>query len=286
MDTSTLTAANIRLVGPGGHVPPINIQFRNGDRTVQLTYPALQSGAQQLVIERTAITDRAGNALGASTQTINFSIVPATAVWVTPGGGFWDVASNWDTGVVPGKFDDVLVDVAGGATITYRSGTTEIRSLSSNNPFTITGGTLTVAQTVQVNNTFTLAGGTLKDATILVGTGGQTLTIADNSNNRLNGVTITGDLLLSQTNAVVRILNGLNVSGVVHVSGDSASLAFEGSQTWSAGTVVFEGTTGGRRIIEAVNGSTTLTLGAGLHRARRVRRDRRQPVLRQLLYVG
>ena len=264
MDTSTLTAANIRLVGPGGPVVPTNIQFRNGDRTVQLTYPALQGGAQQLVIDHAAITDRAGNALGAGTQTINFTIVPATTVWINPAGGFWDVASNWDTGVVPGKFDDVLVDNAGVATITYRSGTTEIRSLSSNNPLVITGGTLTVAQTVQVNNTFTLAGGTLRDATIIVGTGGQNLTIADNSNNRLDGVTIAGDLLLDQTNSVVRIRNGLNVSGAVRVSGDGASLAFEGTQTWSTGNVVFEGTTGGRRFIEAVNGSTTLTLGAGV----------------------
>ena len=69
------------------------------------------------------------------------------------------------------------------------------------------------------------------------------------------------------------------------VSGDGASLAFEGTQTWSAGTVVFEGTTGSRRVIEAVNASTTLTLGPGSP-SRRLRRHRRQPLLRQLLHVG
>ena len=131
----------------------------------------------------------------------------------------------------------------------------------------------------------TSLGGTVEGGA-LVFQAGQSLLISSNANNRLDGVAITGDLLLDTTSAVVRIRNGLNISGVVQVSGDSASLAFEGSQTWSAGTVVFEGTTGGRRIIEAVNSSTTLTLGAGLHRARRVRRHRRQPVLRQLLHVG
>ena len=120
-----------------------------------------------------------------------------------------------------------------------------------------------MAQTIQVNNTFTLAGGTLKDATIVTGTGGQSLAIAANASNRLNGVAITGDLLLSQTNAVVRILNGLNINGAVRVSGDGALLAFEGTQTWSAGTVVFEGTRAADACFEAVNASTTLTLGSG-----------------------
>ena len=146
---------------------------------------------------------------------------------------------------------------------------------------TNTGNTFTFNA---VTGTWNLLGGMVVGGTLAFADG-QTLAITANSSNRLNGVAITGDLLLNQNGAVVRILNGVNVNGVVHVSGDSASLAFEGNQTWSAGTVVFEGTTGGRRIIEAVNSSTTLTLGAGIHRPRQ-RRPGGKSVLRQLLRAG
>ena len=38
--------------------------------------------------------------------------------WINPQGGFWDVGSNWSTGVAPGPEDDVLISVNSGATIT------------------------------------------------------------------------------------------------------------------------------------------------------------------------
>ena len=146
---------------------------------------------------------------------------------------------------------------------------------------TNTGNTFTYNA---VTGSWNLLGGTVEGGA-LVFQAGQSLLISSNANNRLDGVAITGDLLLDTRTAVVRIRNGLNVSGVVQVSGDSASLAFEGNQTWSAGTVVFEGTTGGRRIIEAVSSSTTLTLGAGstVHGGRR---HGGKSVLRQLLRPG
>jgi hypothetical protein len=40
-------------------------------------------------------------------------------------------------------------------------------------PLTLSGGTLTVATTVQANSTFTLSGGTLANATLTIGAGGQ-----------------------------------------------------------------------------------------------------------------
>ena len=138
--------------------------------------------------------------------------------------------------------------------------------------FTRSGGTVNLTGTLtNTGNTFTfnattgtwnLLGGAVVGGTIAF-TDGQTLAVSANTNNRLNGVAITGDLLLNQANSVVRILNGLSITGTVRVSGDGASLAFEGTQTWSTGTVLFEGTTGSRRLIEAVGGSTTLTLGPG-----------------------
>ena len=62
--------------------------------------------------------------------------------------------------------------------------------------------------------------------------------------------------------AVLRIAGGLTVNGgAIRLTGDATTLAFEGTQTWSTGNVFFEGSTVGRRIIEAVNGGTTLTFG-------------------------
>ena len=62
---------------------------------------------------------------------------------------------------------------------------------------------------------------------------------------------------------MLRIAGGLTINGgAIRLTGDATTLAFEGTQTWSTGSVFFEGATGGRRIIEAVNGGTTLTLGA------------------------
>ena len=55
-------------------------------------------------------------------------------------------------GQLPGINDEVLINVPGTVTITHRTGDTNIKSLTSNNIFTLTGGTLTVSETVQVNN--------------------------------------------------------------------------------------------------------------------------------------
>src|SRR5262249_36937173 len=126
---------------------------------------------------RDQVKDRAGNAIGTGTLTSSFTIVQATAVFTNAAGtGFWDQATNWENNALPTANDDVLLDFPGAGSVVFRTGTATIRSLTSAKPFTITGGTLTVTQTVQVNNTFTMAGGTLKDATIIAGTGGQGLT--------------------------------------------------------------------------------------------------------------
>ena len=71
-----------------------------------------------------------GNTSVAFRQRVHQPGTTATIVWVNPAGGFWDDPNNWDTGVVPGPTDDVLIDVPGDVTITYRSGATTINSLT------------------------------------------------------------------------------------------------------------------------------------------------------------
>ena len=258
MDESTLSAANIQLIGPSGAVTPTDIQVRTGGRTVQFTYAPLTIGSYQVVINKAAVKDLAGNAIGVGTTSSSFTIVQATAVFTNAaGGGFWDVAGNWDGNVLPTATDDVLIDAPGNVTIIYRQGTSEIRSLTSANPFTLSGGTLTVSATVQVNNTFTLAGGTLKDATVITGTGVHSI-IATGST--LNAVTLNADLNLSGVSSFLRISGGLTLNGVVHLTGSNAQVRSIGDETFSgAGTIAFEGTTGLTRHL-TIEGASTLTL--------------------------
>ena len=83
-----------------------------------------------------------------------------------PGGGdgtAWHDPDNWNTGFVPGPTDEVVIDVAGDPTVIYSQDISFITRLDSEEALTISGGSLSVATTVQVNNTFTLSGGTLAD---------------------------------------------------------------------------------------------------------------------------
>jgi len=131
--------------------------------------------------------------------------------WVNLNSGFWDAVANWLNNSAPGSetaADDVVIDVAGDITTTHRQGTTNINSLTSAEAFTLSGGTLT-ANTIDVNNTFTISGGTLRNATIDL-TGG-TLQFVGGFGNVLDGVTVNGDL--NVTNSTATLTNGSVFTG-------------------------------------------------------------------------
>src|SRR5262249_40948959 len=86
----------------------------------------------------------------------------ATVTWNVDANGFWDVASNWGTGVVPGAGDDVVIDRGtANPIVTIRSGAQSVHSLTSNEALVISGGSLTEAAASAMNNGLTLSGGTL-----------------------------------------------------------------------------------------------------------------------------
>ncbi|HQR72047.1 MAG TPA: hypothetical protein PLE54_15690, partial [Burkholderiaceae bacterium] len=132
---------------------------------------------------------------------------PASAAaisWTPNADGFWDIATNWSSNpALPGAADDVTLNVAGLVTVTYRSLATTINSLTSQENFVVSGGSLTVA------NAFSNAG----DTTI----SGGSLT--------LNGTSNLASLTQNST---------LSGSGLVTVSGASSWIG--GTQTGSGAT--------------------------------------------------
>ena len=267
IDVSTLTHETVQVIGPGGEVEPVDVQFRNDDRQVQFTYAALALGSHEIVIDTLSITDRAGNPLGTETQTSHFSVVDATAVWINPAGGFWDVPANWDTGVVPTNVDDVLIDAPGTPAIEHRSGATEIRSLRSNEPLTLSGGSLRVSQTVQVNSQLVLSAGTLIEAKVLPGAAGSSIAVPDFGSVTLDGVALGGTLSVGYRSTLT-IRNGLSLDNGTLTAGRPNSgeggtiVIFDGSQTVAGtGTLVLNRNNIGYDVGIALNGSVTVGPG-------------------------
>ncbi len=93
--------------------------------------------------------------------------VPATTTisWTNPGSGYWDVAANWSTDVVPDSSDVVTIDTTGTATITIQAGDSiQVESLTTggNDTLSITGGSLTVtAGASLLSGPLSMTGGTL-----------------------------------------------------------------------------------------------------------------------------
>jgi hypothetical protein len=84
-----------------------------------------------------------------------------SAVTWTGGGGDnnWDTAANWSTDSVPTSGDDVTIKIA--ANVVHSDNDNDsINSLTSTEPLTISGGTLSIAASSTVG-TLSLTGGTL-----------------------------------------------------------------------------------------------------------------------------
>ena len=177
----------------------------------------------------------------------------------------WHDPANWSGDELPIADDDVVINAGHDVNITHVVGITHIRSLQGNSPLILAGDTLDVATTVQLDNTLTINGGTLANAIVLAGPGNDTsLLVTSNGNNRLDGVTVEGDLTLAANSALLRIANGLTLDGTIHMDGNGATLGFEGSQTLSgSGTIQFGTSGSGNRYLEMASDGT-LTIDAGI----------------------
>ncbi len=190
----------------------------------------------------------------------------ATVSWIG-GSGDWNTVSNWSTGALPGSDDDVLIGAGSSITVTHSSGTHAVKSIQSQQAFVLSGGLLTVSNTVQVNSTFTLAGGSLVQATVLQGTNGASFVV--NVSGTLDGVTVNGMLDVGNTvnGAQLTVTNGLGLNGTALMGNPTnqwpGNIIFTGSQTLSGnGTVVFG--LNGYNALWLDYAGTTLTIGSGI----------------------
>jgi hypothetical protein len=265
---SSVAAADFKLMSPGGNVlNPQSVQFRADDLAVQLTFPSLALGSYQFRIDAPMILGRNGVPLGSSAIISRFTVSPYSGIWINPSGGNWSDPTNWQSGVVPGFNDDILIDVTDSQgdrpTITYDSGNTEIHSLRSLNPLVLSGGSLTVDATVEVDNAFTLAGGTLRDAQIIAGPGSKPIVAESDSVITLDDVKLDVGLDLSESNDLyLNVADGLTLNATATIAGTSL-LLFDGAQTLSGtGDVVLDDSDGIANF--ALNNNAILMIAQGV----------------------
>ncbi|HLJ97780.1 MAG TPA: CARDB domain-containing protein, partial [Gemmataceae bacterium] len=185
------------------------------------------------------------------------------------GSGDWNDTTHWSTGSLPGATDDVQINVSG-ITVTHSAGAGTghtVQSLTTSTfapTFVLSGGTLTVAGSVQIGNAFTLSGGTLTSATVSTGTTLQGLS------GTLTGVTVNGPFDMTGAGASVNVTNGLTLNGTLSLGSASGSayglLNFQGGQSLSGtGSIVFGGNSS--NTVSANSGTLSIGPGFTLHGA-------------------
>lgn len=82
----------------------------------------------------------------------------ATVSWIG-GSGDWNTTANWSTGNLPGTNDDVVIGAGTSVTVTHSSGTHTVKSLTSEQVFQLTGGSIAVSNSVKITNTLLFLAG-------------------------------------------------------------------------------------------------------------------------------
>ena len=143
---------------------------------------------------------------------------------------------------------------AGLGAVTRTGGTTNLRGTLDNAAAAITLGTTL--------GPWNMDGGTISGGTVNLADGQSLNILSDNGNRLIGGVTLNGDLNLTQTSALVRVSGGLTLNGTAHLTGGDVQVLFEGPNTVNAGTFVFDGTSSSVRDLGFWgNGSVTFAPG-------------------------
>lgn len=206
----------------------------------------------------------------------------ATIQWIGSGDGInWDDSRNWSSNSLPGSSDDVVISVAGSPNVTHRTGSTQIKSLVTDELLTLAGGTLNVSGTITLSNVLTLSGGSLADATVSATTGGKVQLTP--SGGTFSNVTIASGTVVDATTApqfsfggpIANVVGGLRLNGTLNLGSTNGNVAGQlrfkqASQMLSGtGTIVFGRSSGNGLIAEGggpFSGTETvvLTIGSGI----------------------
>jgi RHS repeat-associated protein len=194
-------------------------------------------------------------------------VLPALVTWIG-GSGDWSTVTNWrndampPVNVLPGPNDDAVIDVPG-ISVTHSTGSDTVKSLTINDSFTLSGGSLIVTgNLVQQNgNTFTMTGGTLGSATV-VDQGGAALVA---SGGKLDGVTLGATIGGLPAPALLQGTGGVNFTvtgGLKFVSGSilelDSPIALTGDQTLGGDGEILARSKG------RMSATDHVTFGAGL----------------------
>jgi hypothetical protein len=250
LDPTTVTNATFSVVDAHGNaIPSSTLELVNGGQTVVATFASLPTGKYQFLIDAANVTDRAGNALGASPLVTDFNTgAQFTDTWISPNGGDWNNAANWSAGRVPTAADSVLLQLAPGATVTLGSGSQAVASLTEQGGGTLTlGGTaslsvvgaLTMADNVAMNGGTLTVGGAASIAGQLQANGG---TFTAQGTATIGSVTqIGGTLAFDQAatlGSFTQFAGTLSGPGVITVT---QSTDLEGGNLVGPGTLTMQG---------------------------------------------
>ena len=171
-------------------------------------------------------TDAAGNA--GSSSAVIYTLGQFTIQWTSQIGGNWSTTSNWNTGILPGAQDDVLINPS--VTVTFNTGSSTINQLTTGvgTALTIAGGTMAIAANSSIGGLLTISAGTLT----------------------ANGFMAVGGLTQSGAE--------LNGTGTLTASGPSA---FSGGTQSGSGTTIAQGGAAFTAANFGLDGGRTLQLG-------------------------
>jgi hypothetical protein len=158
----------------------------------------------------------------------------------------WDTPNNWSPVGVPTSGDDVTINIA--ANVVHSSNVTDsINSLTSSEPLTISGGTLSIAAASTISSTLSITGGTLTGAGNVSVSGLVTLqtgTLSGSSALNANGGMLIDPINDSTETFAIdgRVVNNALGETATWSGSDNAILVSDGSVFNNLGTFLAEAT--------------------------------------------
>jgi hypothetical protein len=222
IDSSSISSASFQVLflgadgqsgtGDNTTVPGGTTSYNRQSNTALLNFASPLAAGRYHGIVRANVGDLAGNALGAD-HLWGFE-VRREKHWISDSSGFWDDASNWNDGIVPGPTDLVAIDRPSADVVVTVRTSASVLSLRSKEGLAVTGS-------LSIESTGTLDGGLSLSGT-LAGAGNISA-----SNFMWTGGILSGSGSLTISGATLISL----VQGAVYIQ--ERTLRLGSSTTWS-----------------------------------------------------